>query len=72
MCIDIVEIWFDIAIGQISSIFNRVTYLPHDSGGVLSFHVFIMPLPFSMGCGVRHIVLLLSVHTKNGFRSVIF
>ena len=34
ICIDIVEIWFDIANGQISSIFDR--YL------VLSFQVFII------------------------------
>ena len=28
MCIDIVEIWFGIANGQISSIFDRVIWLP--------------------------------------------
>ena len=42
MCIDIVEIWFGIADGQILSIFDRVICLPHDSGRVLSFHVFIV------------------------------
>ena len=35
MCIDIVEIWFVIANGQISSIFNGVICLQHDNGGVL-------------------------------------
>ena len=29
MCIDIVEIWFGIAIGQISSIFDRAICLRH-------------------------------------------
>ena len=41
MCIDIVEICFGIANGQISLIFNRVICLRYDSGGVFSFHVFI-------------------------------
>ena len=40
MCIDIVEVWFGIANGQISSIFDRVI-CPHDNDEVLSFHVFI-------------------------------
>ena len=40
MCIDNVEIWFENAKGQISSIFDRVTCPQHDNGGVLSFHVF--------------------------------
>ena len=40
-CIDIKEIWFGIANGQISSVFDRVTCPRHDNGGVLSFHVFI-------------------------------
>ena len=39
MCIDIVEIRFGIANRQISAIFDRVVCPPHDSGGVLSFHV---------------------------------
>ena len=38
-CIDFVEIWFEIANGQISSIFDRVTCPRHDNGGVLSFLV---------------------------------
>ena len=42
MCIDIMEIWFWIASGQILFIFDRVICLPHDSGGVLSFQVFIL------------------------------
>ena len=41
MCIDIVEIWFGIDNGQISSIFDRFICPPHDSGGILLFHVFI-------------------------------
>ena len=41
MCIDTMEIWFKIANGQILSIFDRVICLPHNSCGVLSFHVFI-------------------------------
>ena len=40
MCINIVELWFGVANGQISSIFDRVICLPHSSGGVLLFHVF--------------------------------
>ena len=40
MYVDIVEIWFGIAHGQISSIFDRVICLPQNSGGVLLFHVF--------------------------------
>ena len=42
MCIDNVEIWFGIANGQISSIFDWVTCQQHDNGGVLYFHVFIL------------------------------
>ena len=42
MCTDIAEIWFGIANGQVSSIFVRVICLRHDSGGVLSFHIFII------------------------------
>ena len=34
MCIDIVEIWFGIAFGYISSIFDRVISPWHDKGGV--------------------------------------
>ena len=39
ICIDIMEVWFGIANGQISSIFD--SYLP-DSGRALSFHIFIL------------------------------
>ena len=39
ICIDIVEIWFGIANGQISSICDRGTCPRHDNGGVLSFLV---------------------------------
>ena len=35
MCIDIVMIWLGIAIGQISSNFDRVICRVHDNGGVL-------------------------------------
>ena len=35
MCIDIVEIWFGIANGQILSIIYRVICPQHDNGGVL-------------------------------------
>ena len=42
MCIDIAEIWFGIADGQILSIFDRFISLPQDIGGVLSFHIFIV------------------------------
>ena len=41
MCIDIAEAWFGVADGQISSIFDRLIYPKHDSGGVLSFHVLL-------------------------------
>ena len=41
MCFDIVKIWFGIAIGYISSTFDRVISPWHDIGRVLSFHVFI-------------------------------
>ena len=42
MYIDIVEIRFWIANGQISSIFDRVISLQHNSGEVVvSFHIFI-------------------------------
>ena len=40
MCIDIVEIWFGIPYGQILSFYDWVLCPQHDSGGVLSFHVF--------------------------------
>ena len=40
--IDIVEIWFGIAYGQILSIFERVICLLHDSGGILWFHNLIL------------------------------
>ena len=41
MCIDIVEIGLGIANEHIPPIFDRVICLQHDSGRVLSFHVFI-------------------------------
>ena len=41
MCIDIVEIWFGIFNGQISSICDRVICPWHDYDGVLLFQVFI-------------------------------
>ena len=44
MCIYIVEIWFGIANGQISSVFDRVICPWHDNGGVLLFHIFIYGL----------------------------
>ena len=34
-CIGIKEIWFGIANGQISSVFDRVICVRHDNGGVL-------------------------------------
>ena len=40
MCIDIVEIWFGIANGQISSNFDSIICMHQDNGGVLLFHVF--------------------------------
>ena len=44
MCIYILEIWFGIAIGQISSVFDRFICQPHNSGQVLSFPVFYFRL----------------------------
>ena len=41
MCIDIVEIRFGIANGQIISIFDRVTCPAHKSGWALLSHVFV-------------------------------
>ena len=41
MCIDIVEIWFGIANGQITPLFDTVIYPPHANVLVLSFHIFI-------------------------------
>ena len=41
MCIDIMKIWFGIAYGQISPIFDRVICPRHDNVEVLTFHVFI-------------------------------
>ena len=41
VCIDIAEAWFEVADGQISSIFDRLICPKHDSGGVLSFHVLL-------------------------------
>ena len=40
-CIYIKEIWFGIADGQISSMFDRVICPRHDNGGVLWFNFFI-------------------------------
>ena len=34
-CIDMKEIWFGIANGQVSSMFDRVVRPQHDNGGVL-------------------------------------
>ena len=42
VCIHIGKVWFRIAKGQISSTFDRIICPPHDGGGVLSFHVFIL------------------------------
>ena len=39
-----IMIWYGIANGQISLIFDRGICAPHDSGGLLSFHVFISML----------------------------
>ena len=36
-CIDIKEIWFGIANGQVLSIFDRVICPRHDNGGILWF-----------------------------------
>ena len=41
---DIVEIWFGIANGQISSNFDRFICLPHHSGGTLSFYLVLILL----------------------------
>ena len=41
MCLDIVEVWFGIAIGYTSSVFDIVISQWNDNGGVLWFHVFI-------------------------------
>ena len=41
MCIDVVEIWFVIAIGYISLFFGRIISPSHNNGRVISFHVFI-------------------------------
>ena len=42
MSIDNVEIWFEIADGQNWSILDKVICSPHNSGEILSFHVFIL------------------------------
>ena len=42
MYIDIVEIWFGYANARISSFFDRVIFLSHDSAEVFSYHVFIL------------------------------
>ena len=39
-CIDMEEIWFGIADGQISSMFDRVICPRHDNGGVLNVFIF--------------------------------
>ena len=41
MCINIVEVCFGIANGQILSVFDRVTCQGYDSDRVSSFHIFI-------------------------------
>ena len=41
MCIDIIEVCFGNANGQILSTFDKVICPGYDSGGVLSFHIFI-------------------------------
>ena len=41
-CIDIKEIWFGNANGQISSIYDRIICPHHNNGGVLSFCLFIL------------------------------
>ena len=35
ICVDMKEIWFGLAYGQISSMFDRVICPRHDNGGVL-------------------------------------
>ena len=45
LCIDIVEIWIKIAIGYISSFFDRI-FSPRHDGWVLSFQVFILLILF--------------------------
>ena len=56
MCIDIVEIWFRIANGQILSVFDRVICPPNNSGGVLLFIVFIFNLLIAI-CSLLQILV---------------
>ena len=44
MCINIMEILFGIANGQISSIFYIICP-PHNSSGIVSFHIFYLKQP---------------------------
>ena len=46
LCIDIIEVWFWTAYEETLLIFDRVICPPHDSGGVLSLHVFIFSIKF--------------------------
>ena len=60
ICIDIVKIWFWFANGQISSVFDRVICLLHDTSGVLSFHILFLS-PFLYGRLHKMIEILLTV-----------
>ena len=42
MCIDIVDIWFGIADGQITSAFDRVIYPSHINGDIISCFYFFL------------------------------
>ena len=47
-CFDIQEIWFGIANGQNSSVFNRVICPQHINGRILKFNVFILLMPVNV------------------------
>ena len=50
MCIDIMEIWFEIVNGQISSNFEQVFCLGQDNCGVLLFHVLFQSKNTGFSC----------------------
>ena len=55
-CIDMKEISFGIANGQISSMFDRVICWRHDNCGVLLFNVFIWPkICFLCSCFLKNL-----------------
>ena len=65
------EIWFGIAYGQISSMFDTVICPQHNNGGVLKFNIFICENKKNINSLVEKVSYLELLKCQNIFRSKI-